>query len=175
LQQNSNKKSPKNRYSKNILLKDELKRQKQQTQYFNKINKDDYSDLLNYRDGTPASNTLAKQASLSASKYQKNRENDNPILTMNTNSRFKPINKTNVKNTSQPATPVAASVSLVKLAVTGSNTPGILNINRKQNQQAYAKENFIRAKRQLDFCGPESWLNFKLDHHLLIMDLPLPL
>jgi hypothetical protein len=151
------------------LVKDELKRQKQQTQYFNKLNKEDYAELLNYRDTTPSQ--LAKQPMTTASKYQKQKD-ANQILSTNTNSRFKPINKPNVKSTPPTQTP---PTGLATMTVTSSSTPGVLNITRKTSQQTLFKESIINARKHLKFSGPEFWLNFRFDQQILAMDLPLPI
>ena len=140
--------------------------------------KDEFDDLANsagIRDKkiqkitTPTSSTSSSLTSSS--------QNINSHL----NSRFKPV-----KQTKQQVHQVQAS-----------NTPGVLNIVSSSTTTTptniiRSKSNLIsksadhhtlracqqmptinqKVKKQLDFYGPECWINFKFDLEVLISELP---
>jgi hypothetical protein len=172
----------KNQIKKSPQLSKEEQRKLKQVQYFNKQIKEEYEDLVNIKDNkkyqkltTSTSNTFSSSSSLTS-----NSQNINTHL----NSRFKPV-----KQTKQQVHQVHAS-----------NTPGVLNIVTSSTTLTTniirSKSNFIsksadhhtsrattansqqtqsinqKVKKQLDFYGPECWINFKFDHEILFNELP---
>lgn len=174
------KKSPSNPQ----LSRDEQRKMKQ-IQHFNKQIKDEYEDLVNNskdKKFQKSTTTPNNQSSALTGCSQ----NINPHL----NSRFKPVKQVKQQQQQQQVHQVQAS-----------NTPGLLNIisttttttppnmirsksnlsksadhslrtNNIQPQQHHQSFNNNRIRKQLDFYGPECWINFKFDHEKLFNDLP---
>ena len=166
----SAKKSP----SSNIKdIKDDIKRQKQ-IQYYNKLNKEEFDDLVGL--GSKSSNSKFQKPNSNSNTSSSSSHQQQSNLTTHVNSRFKPVNK------SRGPQIVSAN---------SSATPGIINIttnnsaNRSNKQQAQPQQqpqtvskdtsNQIalnsKAKKQLDFFGPECWINFKFNLESLLSDL----
>lgn len=180
-----------------LLNKDELRKQKQ-SQYFNKLNKEEYDELVNCREKT-------------SNKFQKN---TNVLLSANLNSKFKPVNKMKLNNVNNQQTTSTIQVlnssttpGVINIQPTNANaTPAVVsgNINSRSKQSIptsksadlnqyhhqhhhhhhnrvntnrlnttnQSNENAFKVKKHLDFCGPECWINFKFNYESIFSDLP---
>jgi hypothetical protein len=167
------KKSPSNQQ----LNKDEQRKLKQ-VQHFNKLNKDEYDDLVNCKDNLKKNQKITAFTSNSSN-------NSGPIMLTNshnisthTNSRFKPVKQIKQQVTQVQATNTPGVLTITATTTSGgrskssSSTSKSVDLTLRNQQQLQQEGINNKVKKQLDFYGPECWLNFKFNYEQLLSDLP---
>jgi len=175
---------------------------KQQSNYNHKTQQNEFTEFINIRDAAIANKAKQEKPKTPKDNNNNSMQsfNHNNKLGTNSNSKFKPINnetknnKNKINNINNQNL-LSSNVTLSPATVSFNNkkqfqqqnqklSHGITNnINNNQNNQIQNHQaltlnlnehiqSMNRAKKQLEFSGPECWINFKFDLNSLIQDLP---
>lgn len=175
---------------------------KQQSQYYQKMHQNEFAEFLSCKEAALATKAN-KQNSNSNNNHPKtpkdsnnnsmNHNNKNQFGT-HSNSKFKPIHNANNKaksNNNNSQHILGSNITILQASNNNKNLKQFQNNNTnpvqysQQNKQAQRQaltlnlneqiQKMNQAKKQLEFNGPECWINFKFDLNSLIQDLPIEL
>lgn len=161
---------------------------KNQMSFYQKLQQNEFADILGFKETALANKTNKPQSSSTQSVSTTFANNTNTQIGFNSNSKFKPIqhkknspyhNGSQTSNQNHPS-------STKKIVKSTSTSSGLSNSSINQNG-GYLKDstskfnslthsitinNGLKAKKQLDFSGPECWVNFKFDYDSILQNLP---
>lgn len=136
----------------------------QQTQFYQRMQQNEFADILSF-----------KEAALANKSNNQTVSNRLANSLISSSSKFKPVNSNN-----------SSSSKCNKMTNNNNNQLNDLTNNKKSsnnsanrslsfnnsNNQKYSNQNIDNIKKQLEFNGPECWLNFRFDYESILQSLP---
>ena len=178
--------------SPNTNVKSDSKQQQQQQiiknqmSFYQKLQQNEFADILGFKE-TALANKTNKQQSASTQPVSTFANNTNTQIGFNSNSKFKPIqHKKNSPYHNGSQTSNQNTSATKKIVKSTSTYSGLSNSSNNQNggyfndstskfnslTHTITINNGLKAKKQLDFSGPECWVNFKFDYDSILQNLP---
>lgn len=140
--------------------------------YFQKIQQNEYADIIGVKQAA-LSNRSNQNSNFKAKNYNNSQNNNqsvnNKLKTNNSN------NGMNINTNINSSTGRKRTVSLNK-DTSFSNTKNSISFNQNNgiilNNQPEQQVNLNAIRKQLNFNGPECWVNFKFDYSSILENLP---